>query len=232
MRVSLFGLSPWRINLVNPYSELIQLVLSIFVFIACLIYLSHVYLYLSSQHRFLYMLSDSDLSIYMYLLDFGFTVVPLISFMLVVFACTCMLESHHLIMYTCDCLSTPTGFVICTRRVAFWQPWIPMSRSWSLDRDSLDVPDQSGAAEAWISSCLSGPSFFQPPLIGSRDSHLTTREYFPVFHIVHPTFALLGDLMFLIYCNLLCDNCVLVLLLLECMLPLCFRTLILTCTDA
>jgi len=38
--------------------------------------------------------------------------------------------------------------------------------------------------------------------------------------------------MFLIYCNLLCDNCVLVLLLLECMLPLCFRTLILTCTDA
>jgi len=31
---------------------------------------------------------------------------------------------------------------------------------------------------------------------------------------------------------MLCDNCVLVLLLLECILPLCFRTLILTCTDA
>ena len=30
-----------------------------------------------------------------------FTVVPLISFMLLVIACTCMPEPHHLIMYTC-----------------------------------------------------------------------------------------------------------------------------------
>ena len=44
-------------------------------------------------------------------------------------------------------------------------------------------------------------------------------------------FSLLGDLIFLRYCIILCDNCVLVLLLLECILPLCFRTLILTCTD-
>jgi len=79
-------------------------------------YLSHVYLYLSSRHCFLCMLSDSDLSIYMYLLLFGFTVVPLISFMLLVIACTCMPEPHHLIMYTCDCLiCTPLGFIICTR---------------------------------------------------------------------------------------------------------------------
>jgi len=69
------------------------------------------------------------------------------------------------------------------------------------------------------------------PLIGSRDSHLTTREYFPVFHIVHLAFALPGDLIFLIYCIIPRDNCVLALLLLEGILPLCFRTLILACTD-
>ena len=70
------------------------------------------------------------------------------------------------------------------------------------------------------------------PLIGSRDSHLVTREYFPVFYIVHHAFALLGDLILLRYYIILYDNCVLVLLLLECILPLYFRTLILTCTDA
>jgi len=37
------------------------------------------------------------------------------------------------------------------------------------------------AAKAWISCCLSGPSFLPAPLIGSRDSHLATREFFPVF---------------------------------------------------
>jgi len=152
--------------------------------------------------------------------------------MLLVIACTCMPEPHHLIMYTCDCLSTPTGFTICTHEVAFLQPWILMSRSWSLERGGLAVPIQSGIAEAWISGCLSGPSFSSLSLIGSRDSHLAIREYFLVFHIVHPTFTLLSDLIFLKYYIMLCDNCVLVLLLLECLLPLCFLTLILTCTDA
>ena len=70
------------------------------------------------------------------------------------------------------------------------------------------------------------------PLFGSRDSHLATHEYFLVFHIVHPTFALIGDFIFLRYCILPCDNCVLVLLMLECILLLSFRTLILTCTGA
>jgi len=64
---------------------------------------------------FLCMFFDSDLFIHMYLLDFGFTVVPLIFFILLVIACTCMLEPHHLIMYTCDCVSMPTGFIICIR---------------------------------------------------------------------------------------------------------------------
>ena len=33
-------------------------------------------------------------------------------------------------------------------------------------------------------------------LIGSWDFHLATREYFPVFHIVHPAFVLLSDHIF------------------------------------
>ena len=79
-------------------------------------------------------------------------------------------------------------------------------------------------------------AYLDPPssslsLIGSRDSHLATREYFPVFHIVHPAFVLLSDHIFLRYYIMPCDNCVLVLLLLECISPLCFRTLILICTD-
>jgi len=86
------------------------------IFIACLMYLSHVYVYLCSKHRFLWIFSDSYLSIYMYLLHSGFTIVPLIFFMLPVIVCTCMPKPHHLIMYTCYCLSTPTGFIICTRR--------------------------------------------------------------------------------------------------------------------
>jgi len=69
-------------------------------------------------------------------------------------------------------------------------------------------------------------------MIGSRDFHLAIREYFPVFHIIHPAFVLLSDHTFLRYYIMPCDNCVLVLLLLDYILPLCSRTLILTCTDA
>ena len=64
------------------------------------------------------------------------------------------------------------------------------------------------------------------PLIGSRDSYLATREYFSVFYIVHPAFMFPSDHVFLRYYIIPCDNCVLVLLLLDCILPLCFRTLI------
>jgi len=46
------------------------------------------------------MFSDSDLLIYMHLLDLGFTVIFLI---LLVISCTCMPGPHHLIMYTCAC---------------------------------------------------------------------------------------------------------------------------------
>jgi len=84
-----------------------------------------------------------------------------------------------------------------------------------------------GLAVAYKDSPPSSPS-----LIDLRDSRVTTREYFPVFHSVHPTFVLLSDYIFLRYYIMPCDNGVLVLLLLDCVLTLCFRTLILACTDA
>jgi len=60
-------------------------------------------------------------------------------FMLLVIACTCMPEPHHLIMYTCDCWSTPTGFILHTRWVTFWQPWALMSRFRRLDLCGLVI---------------------------------------------------------------------------------------------
>ena len=68
------------------------------VFITCLIYWSHDYVNLCSLYHFSCMFSDSDLLIYMYLLDLGFTVI---FFILLVIFCTCMPGPHHLIMYTC-----------------------------------------------------------------------------------------------------------------------------------
>ena len=94
------------------------------------------------------------------------------------------------------------------------------------------TPDQSGAAGAWLAVTYLDPPSSSLPLIGSRDSYLATREYFSVFYIVHPAFMLPSDHVFLRYYIMPCDNCVLVLLLLDCMLPLCFRTLIPACTDA
>jgi len=104
---------PWRIYPVNPESEIVQLVLSILIVIACLIYLSHVYMYLCFSYC---LLCIFPFQTHRYT---WFTVIPLISFVLLVVAYICMPGSHHLIMYTCDCLlCTPFGFIICTRRVA------------------------------------------------------------------------------------------------------------------
>jgi len=77
------------------------------------------------------------LSIHIYLLDFGLTTNSLFSIYVLVIACTCMPESHHLIMYTCDYLSTLPGFILSTCWVVFWQPWTFMSRSKSQDRGGL-----------------------------------------------------------------------------------------------
>ena len=70
-----------------------------------------------------------------------------------------------------------------------------MSRSWSLDH-SLAVPDQSAQRERGLAVTYLDPLPFRLFLIGSRDFHLATREYFPVFHIVHPAFVLLSDHIF------------------------------------
>ena len=51
-------------------------------------------------YRFPCMFSDSDLLIYMHLLDLRFTVIFLI---LLVISYTCMPGPPHLIMYTCAC---------------------------------------------------------------------------------------------------------------------------------
>ena len=96
----------------------------------------------------------------------------------------------------------------------------------------MEKADQSAQRKCGLAIACPDPPSSSLPLIGSRNSHLATREYFPVFYIVHLVFALLGDFTFMRYCILPCDNCILVLLLLEYILPLCFRTLILTCTDA
>ena len=106
-----------------------------------------------------------------------------------------------------------------------------MSRSWSLDHN-LAVPDQSTQRERGLAATYLDPLSSSLPLIGSRDFHLATREYFPIFQIVHPTFVLLSDHIFFRYYIMPCDNCVLLLLLLDCILPLCFRTLTPACIDA
>jgi len=72
-----------------------------------------------------------------------------------------------------------------------------MSRSWSLDCGGPAVVDQSAQQKHGLAVACPDPLSSSLPLIGSRDSRLATREYFHVFYIVHPTFALHGDLILL-----------------------------------
>jgi len=124
---------------------------------------SHVYMCLCSWHHFLCMFFNSDLSIYMYLLDFALLLILWFSFMLLVIVCTCMLEPHHLIMYTCDYQSMLIDFILQTRWVVFWQPWTFMSRSKSLDRGVLPVADQSAQWKRGLAVVCLKPLFFQLP---------------------------------------------------------------------
>jgi len=80
------------------------------VFITCLFVLK-----LSTQF-YMHVLWFRIIDIYVFS-SFWIYCRSLISFLLLVIACTCMPEPHHLIMHTCDCLSTPLGFTICTRGV-------------------------------------------------------------------------------------------------------------------
>ena len=75
-----------------------------------------------------------------------------------------------------------------------------MCRSRSLDRGGPFVADQSAQWKRGLTVIYPDPLFFQPPLIGSWDSHLATSKYFPVFYIAYHAFAFLGDLIFLRYC--------------------------------
>jgi len=44
------------------------------------------------------------------------------------------LSHFTMIMYTCDCLCTPLGFILRTRLVTFWQLWTCMFRSQNMKR--------------------------------------------------------------------------------------------------
>jgi len=141
----------------------------------------HVYVYQCSRHHFLCMFFDSDLSMHMYLLDLGFTIDSLIFI---------YVTGHYLYLYTWTTLF---------HYVHEWLPehanWLYLTYSMGCFLTTLDPHIQiqepgpwwpcyswsECAAEAWISCYLSGPSFLLAPLIGSRDSHLATRECFPVF---------------------------------------------------
>ena len=137
-----------------------------YLFIACLVYLSHalhicrMIMLLCSLHRISCMLSDSDLLIYMYLLDLGFTVIFLYvtCHFLYLRAWTTSLDHVHVCL-----LCTPSGFIFLyslgllttldshvqilesgpRRPCCTWSEW------------------RSGSV---VSYCLFGPSSF-PPLL-------------------------------------------------------------------
>ena len=150
------------------------------------------------------------------LLDFRFTVVPLISFMLLVIACTCMPEPHYLIMYTYDCLYACHLDLSYVLTGCIWQPWILMSRSRSMDCVDLTIADQraqqrGGLADATValSSQLLSWLVLETPL-DARD-HLSAFDY--VYPFVYRTFVFSGDVIScnIVICITLCDNHVLVL---------------------
>ena len=137
---------------------------------------------------------------------------------------------HHLIMYTCACYARHLALFYVLAGVANNPGFsCPDPGVWTL---ALLYLIRVAQRERGLAVACPDPLPSRLFLIGSRDFHLATREYFPVFHIVHPAFVLLSDHIFFRYYIMPCDNCVLVLLLLDCVLPLCFRTLILACTDA
>ena len=67
----------------------------------------HVYMYIRSRHHFLCMFSDSDLSIYMYLLDFGFLVLWSLLYY------TCSYPSFPLVFYS-TCLLLLSYYTMCS----------------------------------------------------------------------------------------------------------------------
>ena len=169
MRVFLFGLSPWCINLVNLESEIVQLVLSILVFITYLIYLPHVYMYLCSSYCLLCMFLVSDSSIYMiYCRSFKFSYV----ICCYLYLHTWITSLDHVHVYL---LCTPSGFIICTRRVASDNPRFscpdPRDRTLvAFCSRSKGAADPSVTIGAQQKLGLSSQLFLSVPLLfGSRD---------------------------------------------------------------
>ena len=173
--------------------------------------------------------------------DYHYSCVNLISssplilwflFMILVNAHTCKPEPHHFELVHVWLpahanwlhLTYSLGYFLTTldlhMQIQEPGPWWPCC-SWS-----------ECVVEAWISDCLSEVPFLPTSWSAHEILILLLVSIFQSFYIVYHTFALLGDLIFLGYYIMPCDNCVLVLLLLECILPLYFRTLILVCTDA
>ena len=94
----------------------------ILVFIACLMSL-RMYTCLCSRYHFLCMFFDSYLSIHMYLLDFRSITDSLIfiydtGHCMYLYAWITSLDHEHVWLP-----GTPTGFILRTRWVIFWQPW-------------------------------------------------------------------------------------------------------------
>jgi len=172
----------------------------------------------------------SDLSIYMYFLTFRLTIdflifVHVTGHCLYMYAWITTLDHIHVLLsehanwlyftYSLGYFLTTLDLHVQILESELWWPYC----SWS-----------ECTTEASISGCLLGAPFLLAPF--DQLARFSSFYSYKSFYIVYHTFALLGDIIFLEYCNIFCDNCVFVLLLLECILSLCFRTLILTYTDA
>jgi len=132
-------------------------------------HLSHVYVYLCSRHCFLCMFSDSDLSIYMYLLDFRFTVIPLIFFILLVIAPACL---NH-ITWSCTRVTAWYARHLVLSYVIVELHLTTLDSHVQIQEHALRWPYCSwseGVAEAWISGSHRSPFLPAPLLISSRDS--------------------------------------------------------------
>ena len=150
-------------------------------------------MYLCSSYCLLCMFSVSDSSIYMiYCRSFNFSYV--ICYYLYLHTWITSLDHVHVYL-----LSTPSGFIICTLRVASDNPeflcpdpgvWIVVALLYLI---------RVAQRERGLAVACPDPLSSSILMIGSRDFHLATREYFPVFHIVYPAFVFLSDLIFLRY---------------------------------
>ena len=164
-----------------------------------------------------------------------------IYFILLVIFYTCMPESHHLIMHTCDYLSMPLGFIICTRglhlttldshiQISEAGPLWPYC-SWS---ECAADPSVTIGVQQKLGSSRSSSSQF--PFCLALEALLLYHEHLSAFILYISSCIVLW--FFFWWCNIpvilyhsLWWPCT-ALFLLECILPPCFRTLILACTDA